>query len=338
MVRTILISFLFSLSIFASHPTTEGLFRNGNNPDVSSDLVVVKMMISEEVSEVLLEKESQEADENEEKIVTEEKKKEPLYVKYLLSVEEGRPVQLLQVIYSKGRMNDEDIVDLKYYSNLESKIKKSNPKLAIYYSILSSLALNRSKEMSSFLKLVSSEYKPNNELINKERLALYSRYKSYLTLVKNDEAIKETMDNPLRPEDPEVREAVNEILKKPFLNKDNHLTLRKAQEGYEWYLKNDVLEGSFDSDTLRMEKLIYRKNDKEMKLSFDDYILFNGTHELPKNINIKDEIKNIKIRVTNLTHLLLNDKNMAKRYGEYREKFSKLEIKPEEKVDTFLVY
>ena len=93
--------------------------------------------------------------------------------------------------------------------------------------LLSSLALNRSEEISAFLKKVSTNYKSNEELIDPEKRDLYNQYKKYLKLIKEDESLKESLDNPMAPKDEEVRKTVEKIKERPFLQKDPHVSLEK---------------------------------------------------------------------------------------------------------------
>lgn len=309
---------LLTFSSNSSVPTVEGLFRNGNNEEVAAGLVMIKAMVSSEVSKSLMETPSGEVPpEKEQQALEEEDKK--YFVKFLLSAEKEERLELIQVIYSSGKMKDDEILSVRYYSNLREKILKSPTRLALFYSLLSSHAMNRSDEMSAFLKLNSKNYRSNEDLVDKEKKALYTRYKRYLTVIKEDESLKETMDNPLKPEDPEVSKVVEEIKKRPFMVRDENVSLRKTQNGFQWALNLDVLEAFFDNEHYRLEKLLYGQLDKNTVFSFDDYILFDGTHELPKNIKITSPSETVAIRTLSLNHLNLSNKSMSFRYGEYRD-------------------
>lgn len=323
--KILLILSLIIQTTLASIPTTEGLFRNGNNADVAAPLILVKAMVSTEVSNMLMEKPTSEVSEGLEKAAIEEQEPRKHFVKFLLSAEQEERVQLIQVIYKSGKMLDKDIVNVRFFSNLKEKILKSPTRLALFYSLLSSFALNRSEEMSAFLKLTSKTYQPNEALVDTEKDALYKRYKRYLTVVKEDESLKDTMDNPLRPEDPEVKKVANEIEERPFMVRDKNVSLIKTQAGFQWAVKLDVLEAYFDNKNRRLERLLYGQLDKNTILSFDDYILFDGTHELPKNIKIVAPEETINIRMLTLNHLNLGNKSMTFRYGEYQDLFKKVE-------------
>ncbi|MCF8058053.1 MAG: hypothetical protein K9K67_02060 [Bacteriovoracaceae bacterium] len=336
MNKLILIIIFTITNISASVPTVEGLFRNGNNADVLTNLIMIKMMVENDVSEMLMAKESSKVSAELEKQALEEKTKKPLYVKFLLSAEPEDRVQLIQITYTDGKMDDNQVADVRYFSNLKEKILKSPSNLALFYSVLSSLALNRSNEMSEFLKRNSKVYKDNRELIDPEKRALYDKYKRYLSVVKEDSSLKDTMDNPFRPEDPEVLKVVNAIKNRPFMMKDQNVSLVKTQNGFFWTVKLDVMEAVFSNKDYRLEKLKYGPFEKTLIFNFDDYILFDGTHELPKNIKISSEENTVKLRMLSLSHLTLKNKSMALRYGEYRDAL-KDNVKKDEGLNLFLL-
>ena len=157
------LTLFLSVTINASIPTTEGLFRNGNNADVAAGLILVKAMVSTEVSNMLMEKPMAELTEGQEqKAMTDEEAPKNYFVKFLLSAEQEERVQLIQVIYSSGKMKDSEILNVRFFSNLKDKILKSPTRLALFYSLLSSFALNRSEEISAFLKLNSKTSAPSS--------------------------------------------------------------------------------------------------------------------------------------------------------------------------------
>lgn len=321
MNKRLLISLLisiFSATLYASIPTTEGLFRNANNAEISANLVMIKMNISSKPSNQLLETPIGNLPEEQiSETATEEEKK--YYAKILLSEDGDNRVQAIQAIYDNAKMTDESLLDVRYFSNLQNKIKSGDKTQGLFYATLSSLALNRSDEMSAFLKANSKTFKSNEELIDREKMALYEKYKRYLSLVKEDESLKETMDNPMKPNDEEGRELVRTIQGRPFMNKDPFVTLVKDQNGFFWKAENDVLTAVFENKTMRLEKLNFGNVSKNIKFSFDDYILFDGSHELPKTIKIDTPEVFIEVRTSSLTHLMLRNKKMPQRYAEYKK-------------------
>lgn len=320
MNKLLILSLLFitTLSVRASIPTTEGLFRNANNADIQANLVVLKMIFTLKPSnQVLSAPIADVPEEKAEETATVEEKK--YYVKFLLSEDSDKRVQVIQAIYLDSKMDDSSLVDVRYYSNLKNKIKSSDRIQGVFYATLSSLALNRSEEIDALLKLTSKNYKSNKDLIDAEKMALYEKYKRYLTLAKEDETLKETMDNPMKPNDDEGKELVRIIKSRSFMNKDPFISLVKDQNGFFWKAENDVLTAIFENKTMRLEKLDFGEVNKNIKLSFDEYILFDGSHELPKTIKVDSPEAFVEIRTSSLTHLMLRNKPMPKRYAEYKD-------------------
>jgi hypothetical protein len=305
---------LFSVTVSAAIPTTEGLFRNGNNADVSATLVTARFLITRDLSELIMEKTSEDSPANESELL--QQRPTPLYVKYNFSIDKYDRVQVIQSIYSNGKMKKESLLDVRYISNLKDKIKKSPKRKAIFYALISSFVLNRSTEMSEFLKLKSKDFKTNKELLDPEKKALYEKYKRYLAVTKEDKSLLESMDNPMNPTDPEAQKAVSLLKDRPFMQKDPSVSLQKTSSGFYWNVSLDVLNASFDSENFRLEKLSFGEIEKSLKFSFSDYILFDGTHELPKHIKIKSIDEIVSIRSLSLRHRNLGSKSMSQKYRE----------------------
>jgi len=315
-IQKALLILIISLSVKGNIPTTEGLFRNGSNADVSASLIVVKFLIEKEISDEALNLTPDNSEAKEEVVFT-EKNQKPIYVKYLISLAANGRVQVIQVSYSNGKMQDSQIIDVRYYSNLKDKILKTDKKSGLFYSLLSTLTLNRSDELDSFLKVNSKNYKSNDELVDPEKKALYAKYKRYLNLTKEDESLKESMDNPYRPQDSDIAKVVNKVKANPYMKRDENVSLVKENNQFFWKVTLDTMEALFENDNLHLEKLSYGKVDKDLKMTLDDYILFNGNHEMPKHIKILDPENQLNIRTLSLTHLNLANKNMNTRYSEY---------------------
>ncbi len=334
-IKKIFLLLAISFSTYASIPTTEGLFRNGNNADVSANLIMLKAVVSSKVSSMLMEKPAEEISSTQEKEAITDGPK-VIHAKFLLSTENGERVQLIQALYTSGKMETDQLADVRYFSNLKEKVKKSPPRLALFYSLLTSLALNRSEEIDTFLRLNSKNYKSNKDLVDPEKKALYERYKRYLKLIKEDESLKETMSNPMKPEDPEVAKSIEIVKNKSFMMRDENVSLLKSTNGFKWVIDLDVMSAVFDNKSHRLEKLSFGKVDKNLIFNFDDYILFDGTHELPKLVNLVSPSEEVEVRMTSLTHLNLGNKSMPTRYGEYRD-FLKDSKSKEEELDNFLL-
>ena len=217
-------------------------------------------------------------------------------------------------------MDDENIVDVLFYKNLTNDVMNSSEHKALLLSLLSSLALNRSQEMSAFLKKVSKNYKTNQELIDPEKRALYSKYKKYLKLVKEDEALKESLENPMDPKDEDIRKTVEMIKERPFLQKDEYVSLEKKESHFLWKVDLDVIDATFDGKTQRLLRLDYTEPQNKLSVSLDDYILFNGSNELPKIIKLDTQDHTYTLRTSSHVQLNLGTKSMWDRFNEYKNK------------------
>jgi len=314
--KVLIIAIFLITNVWASVPTTESLFRNNNNSDVLASLVMVVLQGEKTPNEEIL----KEIPISKEETVKPENEYKKINLKYLFSVNDSDEVELIRIIYKYGKMDDKNIIGVKYYKNLKKGILDTSDKKGLVLSLLSSLALNRSNEMSSFLNRNSSNYRSNQELIDPEKRDLYIKYKKYLKLVKEDEDLKEDLDNPMESKDAEVRKVIESIKLRPFLQSDPYVTLEKNNNHFLWKVDLDVLNALFDARTQRLMKVKFKKSGHNIAISMDDYILFNGTNELPKIIKINDGTNTYILRTSSDVQLNLGSKSMMTRYNEYLRK------------------
>lgn len=337
-IKSLILSIFTFSSLWASVPTTEGLFRNNNNSDVQASLVMVTLQVEKEPSKNALEQPVEESPIAEKEVLapgTSGKETKVVNVKYLFSVNDREDVESVRIIYRPGKMDDENIISVQYYKNLAEGVVNNPEMKGLVLGLLSSLALNRSQEMSSFLKKVSKNYKSNEELIDPEKRDLYSKYKKYLKLIKEDESLKDSLENPMEPQDAEIKKTVEIIKERPFLQKDPYVTLEKKNTHFLWKVNLDVLDAVFDGKTQRLMKVDLKKPNEKLTVSLDDYILFNGTNELPKIIKMDTGTYTYTLRTSSHVQLNLGTKSMWQRYNEY---ISKLKSNGEvENVDFFFL-
>ncbi len=337
-IKSLILSIFTFSSLWASVPTTEGLFRNNNNSDVQASLVMVTLQVEKEPSKNALEQPVEESPIAEKEVLapgTSGKETKVVNVKYLFSVNDREDVESVRIIYRPGKMDDENIISVEYYKNLAEGVVNNPEMKGLVLGLLSSLALNRSQEMSSFLKKVSKNYKSNEELIDPEKRDLYSKYKKYLKLIKEDESLKDSLENPMEPQDAEIKKTVEIIKERPFLQKDPYVTLEKKNTHFLWKVNLDVLDAVFDGKTQRLMKVDLKKPNEKLTVSLDDYILFNGTNELPKIIKMDTGTYTYTLRTSSHVQLNLGTKSMWQRYNEY---ISKLKSNGEvENVDFFFL-
>ncbi len=334
--KMILILICLINSAWASVPTTEGLFRNNSNSDVGASLVMVTLQAQKELSKKALEQPVSESPVKENQVLSaEDERIEKVNIKYLFSVNDNDEVEVITITYKTGDMSDSNILGVKYYKNLNSAVLNSPNQKGLILGLLSSLALNRSQEISSFFKKVSTNYKSNQDLIDPEKKDLYVKYKKYLKLIKEDESLKESLENPLEPQDEEIKKTVDLIKERPFLQKDPHVELEKKDSHFLWKVDLDVVDALFDGKSQHLLKLDYTKPDEKVAISLDDYILFNGSNELPKTIKVDTTIHTYTLRTSSHVQLNLGTKSMWQRFSEYEEKVK--ENKKLEKIDFFFL-
>ncbi len=318
----IIISVFISTQTLASIPTIEGLFRNGINPEPSGELVVVKALV--ERTEALKQK-----DESEEMEKSDDISSEPLYLKFIFSLEIERRIQLIQVFYKKGRMHEKDLLDVQYFRSLDTEVAKGHSiEQGLFYSLLNLLSLNKSSTMMTYLKKRYPEVQANKEIVNKEKIQLLEKYKNYLIAIKEDETLKGSLKNPLHPDDPEAKQKVTELMNSPTLVSQEAIILKREGRHYYWCIVQEGLTAKFKNDTHRLKHMKLVGSEGEIEIDFGEYLLFNGLHQLPKEIFFKvPEGKTYKIRFTSLRHFTpsrQNKKTMIRRFSEYKKKLAEV--------------
>ncbi|WP_127715556.1 hypothetical protein [Halobacteriovorax sp. HLS] len=301
-MKVFLVFFFLVVNTFASVPSVEGLFRNPNSQDIDGNLVVITASIQKE------------------KLEEEETQSAPKYLKFLFGLEEEK-VQFLQVEYSEGKMDKKNVVSTLYLKNFLDKVK--NDELLernIFYSLLMMYGLNKSDGISGVLKKHSSNFISNKDSLNKDKVELYDRYKRYLLAIRNDETIKDQLNSPMESEDEEEKKKISEIKSKSMYEHNDVLSLEKEGREFVLNLKLDGVSAKFTNEEHRLLSLKVNKGTSEVETHFSDYILFNGRHELPKFVQLKDQSKAV-YRIRFLGYSVLNSTNetFSKRALQYKE-------------------
>jgi len=334
-IKSIILIALYNFQVWGSIPTTESLFRNNNNSDVQSSLVMVTLQAERKLNEKSLEQPITETKIPEKEVLTDKPlENSKLNIKFLFSVNESENVECIRVFYKPGKMDDDNILDVKYYSNLSEAISTNSELKGLMLGLMSTLALNRSEEISTFLKKFSQNYKSNEQLIDPDKRDLYKKYKKYLKLIKEDESLKESLENPMDPKDSEVKKTVNLIKEKPFFQKDPNVTLEKKNNDFYWKVDLDILDAVFDGRTQRLEKIEYEKSNTKINISLDNYILFNGNNELPKMIKLDTPVHTYILRTSSHVQLNIGTKSMVTRYNEYKKKAEEVN---KQKIEDFFI-
>lgn len=297
----VLFAVLSSLSICASVPSVEGLFRNPNSQEIDGDLIVIKAIIQKDA--------------------TEEQEYSPRYLKFIFSLEGESKVQFLQAEYSSGKMDNQSLTKTLFIRDLMPKIFKDEVlERNLFYSYLVMYGLNSSDGISNILKKYSTNFISNKDALNKDKIELYDRYKKYLMAIRNDETIEEQLTSPMDSEDEEEKKKIQELKSSNMYSNNETLSLGKEGRDFVLNLNLDGVSAKFSNEEHRLLNFKVIKGTAEVETFFADYILFNGRHELPKNILLKDqENNNYNIRFVGFSIFTNKGDNLSKRALKYKE-------------------
>lgn len=306
----VLMTFIISTNASAV-PTVEGLFRNVNNKEPSGNLIVVTAMVSKMeivptvgmIDETVAE--------------STQVQKKPAFYKWLISLEKENSIDIIQVSYDDQSLKEDTVTASKYFPDLKKIIENdSSLERGMFYGLMSVLVLNDASVLKNILNKYSQGFVSNKELMSKEKISLYQRYKAYLEQRQNDEALV----SPLEPEDQEKQTYVKETLSAPMYKDAGNVSLsREASELY-WKVDLKSITALFGNEDHRLRRVEYQSPLGDLRVIADEYVLFNGSHELPKTVIYKDMAGvNWRVQFTGLSHLNTRSTPFTKRAQDYAD-------------------
>lgn len=292
MIFKILLVLSLSFSVSASVPTEEGLLRNLNNADLPGQYITVKMM-----AQSLMETDKVE------------------YVKMQLSLD-SNSIGFLQTTYSNGQMLNSQIKNVKYFPDLLSQIKREkSPERSLFYAVMMMLTTNRSQGMEAFLEKNGVMVVKNKTILNEEKLRLLRAYRSHLVNNKG----RGEAGSPLNPEDPKNKERVLDLFRSNTFRRAKNVELVKKDNEFMWKVDWKSAQGYFSNEERQFRGIDYTNGDTQIKIEANGYLLFNGTNELPKYMNIKDSTGQLfKVQVLGLD-IKKSDRKLAEAYEELKK-------------------
>jgi hypothetical protein len=304
--------FLSVVSSYGSIPTVEGLFRNPSNGEVTQKTAVIRFAIERRSS-----------------LVSEGIQQEPAqdqitkhYVKYIFDTNLKTRVRAIQAIYKTKEMNGNDLVSVRYISNISEEKLVREKKL--FLAILSSLTLNRSNELMNYLKGISKDVKYNKENYDEEKKKLLSSYKNYLTDKKENNETE--TQNPMKPELLEEKEKIDVTMKRPLFIRSETTKLRKKNRSFYWEVVLDNFQGEFENENLKMRKMEFNNLSSIDQFSFENYLLIDGIHSFPKIINMTILDDKYKVEVLRMIHIESKNKSLKTRMKAYNKKLKSNDV------------
>lgn len=292
MIFKILLVLSLSFSVSASVPTEEGLLRNLNNADLPGQYITVKMM-----AQSLMETDKVE------------------YVKLQLSLD-SNAIAVLQTTYSNSQMQSSQIKNVKYFPDLLSQIKREkSPERSLFYAVVMMLTTNRSQGMEAFLEKNGVLVVKNKSILNEDKLKLLRAYRSHLVNNKG----KGEAGSPLNPEDPKNKERVLDLFRSNTFRRAKNVELVKKDNEFMWKVDWKSTQGYFSNEERQFRGIDYTNGDSQIKIEANGYLLFNGTNELPKYMNVKDSTGQLfKVQI-----LGLDIKRADRKLAEVNEELKK---------------
>lgn len=297
-------SLTISLTVHTAVPTEEGLLKNVNNAGIPGNLITIKAMVqnsSPSIGEVTGIEAIAKSD----------------FFKFIISLENPNVMSLFQVHYSNGQMLNTQTKDVKYIPDLLLAIKKEkNQEKGMFYSALMMLATNQAQGMEAFLEKNGVQIVRNKNILNEEKMKLLRTYRTYLANNKG----KGDANSPLNPADPQNKAKVLELFRANTFQRSKNIELTKIENEFMWLADWKSVKGYFSNEERRLRILENTTNEGTIRLEARDYILFNGTNELPKYITFKDGKGAVTtIQILGLDTKSNREKKLSERYEEARK-------------------
>jgi hypothetical protein len=288
-----IISIIFINNSNGAVPTIEGLFRNGGNPNWENQVVMFSFM----VEKVILKEELEQPPEEDPEKPIEESSENNIYCKIYISKNEF-DYSFLQIKYNNISMKNENITKIKFYPEL---IKSIDADIELtrkaFYSLMLMFYQNDSMLVSKLLKEFNTDYQNNQELVNQSKWELLTRYRDFLEEKKENP--DQELVSPLVVEEnyPEDELTPQEILGQHNYINAGKVKLSKIEKKFYWVFNLENMGGMFSNEGQLLNQFSINYTGKKVIFNFEDYILFDSKHKLPRLLNISlDDNSSFKIR------------------------------------------
>ncbi len=282
---------------YGAVPTIEGLFRNGGNPNWDNKVVMFSFM----VEKIILKEELEQVTQEELEQPIKESPGDNIYCKIYISKWES-DYRFLQIKYNNISMKNDSIAKVKFSPGL-IKLIDGDTELTrkVFYSLMLMFYQNDSILISKLLKEFNTDYQNNQELVNESKWGLLTRYRDFLEEKKENPELE--LVSPLAVEEdyPEDELMPREILAQHNYINAGKVKLSKIEKRFYWLFNLENMSGVFSNEGQLLNQFSMNNTGRKIIFNFDDYILFDSKHKLPRLANILlDDNTSFKIRTLNV--------------------------------------
>lgn len=357
--------FLWPILVLATNPTEEGLFRNGENPDIGSDLLIYKIQIKSQRNVTVLSTEQEENTTTDQVAPSENtsnttaqttgEKTLPALEAQVEIVEQTNYIRT--IVFNNNESNPQYLFlfyDAPTYAN--SSLKKIIPIMSqrnilstqydetshILIGLLQMFTMNQSEILVNFLKNIEPNFKTNKEALNQQKVALYKKYHDYLKIIKENPDLKddESLENPRAPKDEEKMKLVQEIEAQPMYTPSAAVSLKRDENGFFWSLTHNNVQAQFDHGTLFLKQL-HIKSVHNYNVDVEKFILYTNKFQLPPSFIIDVEGKEkVTVKFDSFTTYPNSKVQIAERidyYSQMIEKNERAKLESEQNKDSVVL-
>ncbi len=278
----VFLSFLININM-ASIPLPEGLFRHNSNAEINHHTVVFKFKITHQ-NQLL-------QDEKGPEVTAEAPVIQESYVRVIIE-NHNNGYRMMQIISNNAKFNDTKKIKFKSISDLSKEIEtETNFNKKIFYSSLIMFGFSNSRSIFSSLKKVSEDLKSNEELINREKMHLLERYKSFLKDTKGADSARIAqlgLENPMKPLSEDKKIKVKQLLSEPMYRiPDNLIMLRKHYGKFAWNIHTPQITAWFENETKNILSLELNFTEGNLQWQYKTYKTFENDFQLPSEISLR---------------------------------------------------
>ena len=143
--------------------------------------------------------------------------------------------------------------------------------------------------------------------------------RAYRTYLANNKG-RGDANSPLNPADPQNKAKVVELFRANTFERAKNIELTKVDNEFMWKVDWKSTQAYFSNEERRLRKLEFTNGDLNARLEANEYVMFNGTNELPKFITIKDtKGQNAKMQILGLDTKTNREKKLSERYEEAKK-------------------